>query len=212
MNYIETLESYTIANEGLFFNKNKSTNNSVVQQPRPKPGPSKDVVIRDMKKLYGIDIEEYPEDKFANKAAVINSIRQDVTNWVNKIKNSSSCRKILSDACADVKKKIDDEDVELSGNSDFLYMALVENYELSKNQITPAFILQYVKVSEGVNGWDTCVSLTTNECTQELNIFLNFICEDIGKMLTVTYFNYMTWAAATRDGDAGHVYYKLKTL
>lgn len=92
------------------------------------------------------------------------------------------------------------------------YIALVEDYELSKNQITPATILRYVKVSEGVNGWETCVSITTNECTQELNIFLNFICEAVAKMLTVVYSNYITWAAETGDGDGdvGHVYYHLK--
>lgn len=188
--------------------RQKNANNSVAQQPRPKPGPSKDVVIRDMKKLYGIDIEEYSEDKFANKAALINSIRQDVTNWVSKIKNSSSCRKILSDACNEVKKKIDDPSYDIS--DEMPYIALVEDYELSKNQITPATILRYVKVSEGVNGWETCVSITTNECTQELNIFLNFICEAVAKMLTVVYSNYITWAAETGDGDVGHVYYHLK--
>lgn len=86
MTSIEVLESFRIGDYFANKKKAKNANNSVAQQPRPKPGPSKDVVIRDMKKLYGIDIEEYPEDKFANKAALINSIRQDVTNWVSKIK------------------------------------------------------------------------------------------------------------------------------
>lgn len=226
MTSIEALESYMITNEsaalaglaalGLIgytaYLAKKSKDNAKATsptQPKVKSGPSKDEVIHQIKKSYGIDITIYPEDKFKNQNEVIASIRKDVTTWVSKIKGSSLCNQILSAGCTAVKKKIDDPDIKLSNEADLLYDVMVNDFGYSKSQITPATILRYVKVSEGINGWDSSIQIISNDASQDMNIFLGFICEDVSKMLNIVYDNYIM-GAGFGDGDEGHVYYSLK--
>lgn len=204
MTSIEALESFIIANEGLFFKKNKQSNKSSYQTPQK---PSKDDTVRKFKTRYGVDLAELGEAKFSNKSEVINSMRKDVSAWVIKIKSSAYCRQLVNTACDDIKKKIDGEDT--STDVDLLYDVLVYDFELSKNQITPTVILKYIKVHEGVNGWNSSIAITSDDTPQEVNIFLGFICEDVSKMLKIVYSKYID-GAGFGDGDEGHVYYNLK--
>lgn len=204
MNSIKALESFMITNEGFFFNK-KDKGSSYKAPPKP----SNDEIIQKYKKLYGIELIEYPEDKFNSESEVINAIRKDVTAWVSKIKNSADYRQFVNTACTDVKKKIDDDSEKLSNSSDFLYIALVEELELSKSQITPANVLKYIKLHEGEDGWETGIAITSDDASQYMNLFLGDICETLSKMLEVAYTNHLK-SADFGDGDEGHVYYTLK--
>lgn len=148
--------------------------------------------IEDCKKIYSIDdiSPKLEPGLFTSEKSVFESMIKDIKKWSRLMVNSNAFKVHVQELMKDQEQ------------IDWIFVAYTKQPKPSVS-----YFKSLISPKEGINGYKESIEIMDG--SQEENSEFSWITEDIARMCSIKYDNYLSRGVGTGDGDEGHIYYEI---